>query len=511
MAYDYETLPCGLLTFGDDGRIVSVNATLYTLLGYQSAAGLTGQHVQVLFSPGGRVFYQTHLFPLLKLQGEVEEIYLSLQTARGEEAPFLLNGRRRERAHGFEIECVLMRMRQRTHFESELLQAKKAAQKASKAKDEFLAALSHELRTPLSPVLMVAASMELDPAMPAEAREQAGVIRRNAELEARLIDDLLDHTRITHGKMHLVLAPVDMHTLLRHTAEIVRSDASGKQVAITFHYQAHSFHVQGDSARLQQVFWNVTKNAVKFTPTGGQVRITTADDEDGRLIIRVRDTGIGIAPENLARIFNPFEQGNVSKKFGGLGLGLAITRGLVERHGGSICAESEGLGHGSTIVVALPTIPAPANALGPASGISPALGRKLRLLLVEDHDSTREVLGRILQKGGHDVHSAANGAEALALAASAGPFDVLVSDLGLPDQSGYDVLKGVRNVQPGIVALALSGYGMEEDVQRAKAAGFFAHLVKPVPIDQLRALLDRIAAGDGIPAGAGLTLQAIVS
>lgn len=207
MPRDVDTLPCGLLTFDDDGHILAVNATLRTLLGYESGDQLLCQHVQMLFPPGGRVFYQTHLFPLLRLQGEVEEIYLSLRTRTGEDVPFLLNGRRREGAHGFESECILMRMRQRTHFESELLQAKKSAQKANKAKDDFLAALSHELRTPLSPVLMVATAMEHDPEMPPEARAQAGIIRRNIELEARLIDDLLDHTRITHGKLNLVLAP----------------------------------------------------------------------------------------------------------------------------------------------------------------------------------------------------------------------------------------------------------------------------------------------------------------
>ena len=244
------------------------------MLGYDAAEPLIGQHVQMLFSPGGRVFYQTHLFPLLKLQGEVEEIYLSLRTREGEDVPFLLNGRRRVGPDGAESECILMRMRQRTHFESELLQAKKAAQKASKAKDEFLATLSHELRTPLSPVLMVATSMELDPNMPTEAREQAGIIRRNAELEARLIDDLLDHTRITHGKVNLVLAVVDVHALLNDAVEIVRSDASGKQVAIPLDRQAAAHHVQGDAARLQQVLWNVIKNGVKFTAPGGEVRIS---------------------------------------------------------------------------------------------------------------------------------------------------------------------------------------------------------------------------------------------
>ena len=173
----------------------------------------------------------------------------------------------------------------------------------------------------------------------------------------------------------------------------------------------------------------------------------------------------------------------------------------MERHGGTIWAESEGLGHGATIAIALATVPAPACELSLPTPSRLPPSRKLRLLLVEDHDSTRDVLGRILRKIGHEVHAAATGAEALDLASRVGPLDVLLSDLGLPDQSGYDLLKAIRVVQPQIVAVALSGYGMDEDVQRAKAAGFAAHLVKPVPFDQLRVLLDRISARESVTVG----------
>jgi two-component system CheB/CheR fusion protein len=490
-----DRIPCGFLAFADDGRIVAVNDTLCTLLGYERDELLREPHVQILFSPGGRVFYQTHLFPLLKLQQEIEEIYISLRTKSGEEVPFLINGRREETKDGFQSHCILMRVRQRNHFESELLNAKKAAQQASKAKDDFLAALSHELRNPLTPVLMLSTAMELHSEFPDDVREQAGIIRRNAELEVRLIDDLLDHTRIRHGKLSLVLVPLDVHALLGDTQEIVKSEGSGKRVTVKFEKNATAHYVNGDGARLQQVFWNVIKNAVKFTPPDGAVHVVTSNDAEGNIIVRVTDSGIGIPSEVLPRIFNAFEQGSVStRKFGGLGLGLAISQGIVSMHGGSIWAESEGTGHGATFSVALKTTPAPATAALASAPVSASKVRRLRLLLVEDHQSTRDVLAAILRRKGYEVHAAATGAAALELTQSAGPLDVLISDLGLPDLTGLELVKQIQQLQPHMTAIALSGYGMEEDVQHAIAAGFIAHLVKPVSVEQLCGLLDQVEA-----------------
>ncbi len=383
------------------------------------------------------------------------------------------------------------------------------AEAANKAKDDFLAALSHELRTPLSPVLMTATAMELDSALSPDVREQAGIIRRNAELEARLIDDLLDLTRISHGKLSLVPGTVDVHTLLSQTDEIVRSEGSGKRVAVEFSKEAAAHHVRGDSARLQQVFWNIIKNAVKFTPPGGQVRIVTtnrAGDDDGkaatkRLIVRVTDTGIGIEADMLPCVFNAFEQGGltISPRFGGLGLGLAIARAIVELHGGAIWAESEGRNRGATFTVELNTVPPPkpsteTGALSLSTAADGGSPGRLRILFVEDHDSTRDVLARILRRSGHEVHVASSGAEALEAAATVAALDVVISDIGLPDQSGFDLMRAIR-AKHGLPGIALSGYGMEEDVKNARAAGFHAHLVKPVNFDQLRALLDQVAAG----------------
>ena len=489
-----DNAPCGFLVFADDGSILQVNATLSRMLGYADGE-LPGQHLQVLFSPGARVFYQTHFFPLLKLQGELEEIYMGLRPRGGDDVPFLVNARRREENGRAENNCILVRMRQRGQFEDELLKARKSAERANKAKDNFLAALSHELRNPLSPVLMISTAMELDPALPPEVREQAATIRRNAEQETRLIDDLLDHTRIGHGKLALVIASVDVHRVLRETEEIVRSESRAKRIAIEYQLDAAQHFVLGDAARLKQVFWNVIKNAVKFTPAGGKVSVGTSNTAD-EIVVVIADTGVGIASEALPHLFQAFDQGNLTGgSFGGLGLGLAISRALVEMHHGTIVAESEGVGRGSRFTVRLKTTAPPAPASREASPLASCTGH-LRLLLVEDHDSTREVLARILRRAGHEVHPAGSAAEAMALAGEPHPFDALISDLGLPDLSGLELLKAIRANHPRLPAIALSGYGMEEDVKRAHDAGFNAHLVKPVPFDQLRILLDQISSGN---------------
>jgi PAS domain S-box-containing protein len=377
----------------------------------------------------------------------------------------------------------------RKRAEESLRVAMADVERASRAKDDFLAALSHELRTPLTPVLMTAAALEGDPMLPAEVREQLAMMRRNIELEARLIDDLLDITRISRGKLHIAPVAADIHLLLRHTAEIVRSEGLGKQVRIVFALDAARHHAMADPARHQQVFWNLIKNALKFTPTGGTITISTRNDAEGWLLVEVADTGIGIGSEALPHIFNAFEQGDIAgqHRYGGLGLGLAISRAIVEVHGGTIHAESEGPGRGAIFTVALATVDAP---LVPPRASVPhsARPRVLRLLIVEDHEATRTVLSRLLTRRGHSVTTASTAREALT-AFAAERFDAVISDLGLPDGSGLELMREIQRQRP-VPAIALSGYGMEEDIRQTREAGFFAHLVKPVNLDQLRLLLE---------------------
>lgn len=408
----------------------------------------------------------------------------------------LLNARQVDSMDGTPDRIVLAieDITERTQAEKSLRRAMAEIERSSCAKDEFLAALSHELRTPLTPVLMTAASLESDTCLSEDVRSQLGVIRRNVELEARLIDDLLDLTRISHGKLKISPVVSDIHELLKHTAEIVRSDGQGKQVRIRFTLEAEHHHVMADPARLQQVFWNLIKNALKFTPTGGTITVNTQTDNDGSIIVSVADTGIGIAGDSLTRIFNAFEQieATGSHHFGGLGLGLAISKAIVMAHGGEIYAESRGEGHGATFSVEMASVKAPPSV--PAKPKTPAQpDRTLRLLVVEDHEATLAVLSRLLIRRGHTVTTATNSREALAAFAAAN-FDAVITDLGLPDGSGLDLMREIQRQRP-VPGIALSGYGMEEDFRQTKEAGFFAHLVKPVNLDQLRLLLNHLPQG----------------
>jgi nitrogen-specific signal transduction histidine kinase/ActR/RegA family two-component response regulator len=384
--------------------------------------------------------------------------------------------------------------------EEKLRSAKEAAESASHAKDQFVAALSHELRTPLAPVLLSAAALREDARLPADVREEMAMMERNIALEARLIDDLLDLTRITRGKLPLRTEPCDAHSLLSHAIDIVREEARAKNIALVLDLAAQRFGIIGDPARLQQVFWNLLKNAVKFTPAGGRIEIKTRDDRaKDRLTIEVIDTGLGFAPDAADRIFRPFEQAgrDDDHRLGGLGLGLAIARAIVDLHGGIIRAGSRGIGLGATFTVELPgPAPAPhgmltAHAQESAESAESATGAPRRILLVEDHEPTLAVLHRLLTRAGHEVIPAQNIAAALA-AVENHSFHILISDLGLPDGTGVELISALRARHPPFQAIALSGYGMEADLLRTREAGFAAHLVKPIDFDQLRHALQKL-------------------
>jgi PAS domain S-box-containing protein len=370
-------------------------------------------------------------------------------------------------------------------------EAREAAEAANRAKDAFLAALSHELRTPLTPALMAVSRLASDPALAPEFRDEIGMIRRNVEMEARLIDDLLDLTSITRGKMPLRLDLVDAHVKIRHSVDICRNDLRRKGLTLSLCLGAERHCVRADPGRLQQVLWNLVKNAVKFTPEGGSVTVTTEDVGPDRLRIAVTDTGIGIEPGVLPRVFDAFEQGGgeTTRRFGGLGLGLAISRAIVEAHGGSLAASSGGKGRGATFTVELGDArPLPGAAPdGPAPGAG-GRRRALRILLVDDHKDTLRVLARVLRSLGHEVSPADSVGSALEAARGA-EFDLLISDLGLPDGSGLEIMRSLSPI-PGI---ALTGYGMEDDVSRTRAAGFAAHLTKPVDAGLLESMIDRVA------------------
>jgi PAS domain S-box-containing protein len=382
---------------------------------------------------------------------------------------------------------------ERKRAEERLQAAKIAAERANQAKDDFLAVLSHELRTPLTPALAAASYLAEHEELPPNLREEVTAIRRNVQFEARLIDDLLDLTRITRGKLELHPETVDAHRLLHNALTIVHEDVARKELEVTTDLGAHDHHISADPIRIQQVFWNLLNNAVKFTPQGGQITIRTSNEE-GRFVFAITDTGIGIEAEHQTRIFRAFEQGEVSiiRQFGGLGLGLTISQTLLRLHGGTISVQSDGKNQGTSFRVTLDVLHEPIVAPTKATNGDFSIARSLRLLLVDDHADTRRILSRLLGKCGHEVSTADSGQSALKLM-QAKRFDALISDIGLPDSSGYELVREAKRRQP-MQGIALSGFGMEEDVRRSLEAGFDYHLTKPVEFQELRGLLQKIAS-----------------
>jgi two-component system CheB/CheR fusion protein len=385
--------------------------------------------------------------------------------------------------------------------------AREEVEAASRAKDQFLAALSHELRTPLTPVLAVISRLADDERLPADVRSAIAMVHRNVELEARLIDDLLDLTRIARGKLELRREVADLRQVIEHSIQICCSQAlAAGRLRLVKELHAESHRVWADASRVTQVFWNLLTNAVKFTPTGGTIRVRSwaepmAGPPDGsppgrRLVIEISDTGIGIEPEALTRIFVGFEQERprFARQFGGLGLGLAISKAIVEMHGGMLTASSSGRDQGATFTLHLPAADAAKVAetsprQEPASAsAAPSADLHLHILLVEDHLDTAEAMAELLRELGHRVTVAGSVQTALAAFAAAHDekgheIDLVISDLGLPDGSGCDLMRALSGGPRGI---ALSGYGMEEDVRMSLEAGFERHLTKPIDLRSLQ-------------------------
>jgi two-component system CheB/CheR fusion protein len=359
--------------------------------------------------------------------------------------------------------------------------AKAAAEQANRAKDHFLAALSHELRTPLTPVVMGLSMLQDRPGLDPAVRETLEMVRRHVEMEARLVDDLLDVSRIAQGKFQLTRSTIELCTIIQRAVEVCMPDIEARRLHFGVDLgPAAPYWVDVDVPRLQQVFWNLLKNAIKFTSHGGCVGIRCRPSGNC-VIVEVNDSGIGIEPQALARIFNAFEQADrsITQQFGGLGLGLAISRALVEMHGGRIEAHSEGRGKGATFSVRLPLCAPAGRPAAPAPAAPPQRAfRPLRILLVEDHGVTAKMMRMVLAADGHSIETAGDVATALELAGQHA-FDLLLSDLGLPDGSGYDLMRQLRERGHKFPAIALSGYGQGEDIERSRRAGFAAHLTKP--------------------------------
>ena len=384
-------------------------------------------------------------------------------------------------------------MAERNRAHAAIEQQKDAVEAANRTKDNFLAMLSHELRTPLTPVIAALDALETEQGRAEDSKAFLAMIRRNVELESQLIDDLLDLTRIAKDKLQLRFGPLDAHETVSNVAEICRPEADARNLHVHLNLRAGAHHLNADAAKFQQIIWNLLKNAIKFTAEDGEITISSSNPEPQLLAISVHDTGIGIDPEIMERIFNPFEQGERSfqRRYGGLGLGLAISKSLAQAHGGILTAKSEGRDRGSTFVLTMKTVPPPLRVA--KSAAAPAETRALRILLVDDHQDTCTALERLLIRRGHLVAATHNVRSAME-AAVRNRFDLVISDIALPDGTGTELMTWLRAISP-VPGIAISGFGMNGDIEKSLEAGFAEHLVKPVKMEKLEAAIDRVIAG----------------
>lgn len=390
-----------------------------------------------------------------------------------------------------------------------LLRAERAraeAEAANRIKDEFLATLSHELRTPLTSLLGWSSVLREPNCEEAVLNQGLEAIDRNARVQAQLIDDLLDVSRIVSGKLNLEVRPLDIASVTRAAINVVRPAADAKDIRLHYSAQPGLGAISADSARLQQIIWNLLSNAVKFTPRGGEIFVRVERDGTNAKVV-VRDTGQGIDREFLPRVFDRFRQADSSttRNFGGLGLGLAIVRHLVELHGGTVLAESDGVGKGATFSAIFPILADRTEPIAIAhSGEFHASELRslegLRVLLVDDEPEAREIITTVLARTGAEVTSCTSASEALNKLAEWSP-DVLLSDIAMPDEDGYSFIRKVRALPRtkggDVPAAALTAYARDEDRQQALAAGFQMHIAKPISSSQLVMMISTLAGREG--------------
>jgi PAS domain S-box-containing protein len=388
---------------------------------------------------------------------------------------------------------VVRDITERKRTEDALREANLELAEADHRKNEFLAVLSHELRNPLAPIRNSTYILEHSPPGGEQAKRALAVIDRQAGQLARLVDDLLDVTRITRNKIQLQRQTVDLNELVRHASDDHRSLFDKAEVHLVLLPAPRAVLVDADRNRLAQVIGNLLQNSAKFTGSGGETRITIrADATEKRAVIQVVDTGVGMAPDMVSRLFQPFSQADATldRSKGGLGLGLALAKGLVELHGGTITAASAGLGQGAEFVVRLPL--ATDEALAPRSGEDTARARR-RVLIIEDNVDAADSLRDVLAFGEHEVEVAYNGPQGIAKAQEFLP-EVVLCDIGLPGMDGYEVARAFQaeNALRGVFLVALTGYVLPEDLERAQAAGFKRHLAKPPSLEKLMEILAEV-------------------
>src|SRR2546430_2209058 len=494
----FDLAPVGLIRLNRKGQILEANILGAQMLGEKRVLLKTVPRTFLAHvSSESHVVFQQHLESTLA-SGKMETCELSLRNAVGDESFVRIQSViSRSEKDEKDFYLTLTDLTERREIEQKLGLQRVLAEAAVTSKELFFGMLSHELRTPLTPLVALLEDLAAEPGRSPEDLAALALMRRNLDLETHLIDDLLDLTRVTGGKLQLHRETTDVHLCLRQAIEICQPDIDAKKLKLAIGLDAPRHFVDADASRLQQIFWNLIKNAVKFTPVGGRIAIETRSAEASRLTVEFRDTGIGIDSWPLLHLFEPFFQVQyaLKQRTGGLGLGLAICKAITEAHGGRLTAASAGLGKGATFCVELATVAEPnAKLSGPAADASTLARREdLRLLLVEDHDDTRKVLARLLNRRGYKVDAARNAQEARSLSGGK-TFDLLVSDIALPDATGCELLKELGS-KHRLRGIAMSGFGSDADLAQSRAAGFLEHLVKPIDATALDAAIQRVVSG----------------
>jgi len=509
----YDEAPCALLLTQPTGEIVHANQTFFDWLGVTRGELLEGTRFQSLLSMGSRIYYETHYAPLLQMQGAVSEIALEIRRPDGSVCPVVASARQVRDAAGVPVvhHVALFDSSDRRRYEKELLEARKRAERAAnelaavdRQKNDFIAMLAHELRNPLAPVRTAVDLLRKVDTRDPIVRKASEVLQRQVEQMVRLVEDLLDITRLAQDKLAIRPLPVNLVAIVGHALEAHEPLLDRARLRLESRLPLEAIYADVDATRLTQVIANVLNNAAKFTAPGGSVTVELlrAGDE---AVIRIRDTGIGIDPTQLSAVFGMFMQARPSaERKGGLGLGLTLAKSLIERHGGQISAHSEGLGKGTEFVIRLPARLAQPEGIAPAAAPH-ATVRVVprRVLVVEDNHDAAELMALLLEFQGHQVRRAHDGVEALRLADVFRP-EVMLLDIGLPQLDGYEVAQRIRAMPgPQPVLVALTGWGRDSDLRRSEAAGFDAHLVKPIDPDTLTTLLADLSRRASETAGGG--------